>query len=123
MLVASLSDGIDLANAYAPEHLCLLTRDPWSVVPHIQHAGGIFIGEHSMEALGDYIVGPSHVMPTGGTARFSSAINVRDFQKVIPFMQLDAATVARIGPHGARMARAEGLEAHARAIESRLSKD
>ncbi len=123
VLAESLSDSIELANAYAPEHLCILTRDPWSVVPHIRHVGGIFIGEHSMEALGDYIVGPSHVMPTGGTARFSSAINVRDFQKVIPFMHLDAATVARIGPHGARMARAEGLEAHARAIESRLPKD
>ena len=86
----------------------------------MRHAGGIFVGAHSMEALGDYVAGPSHVMPTGGTARFTSFVNVRDFQKVIPVIAAGAETVARIGPDGARMARAEGLEAHARAIESRL---
>ncbi len=121
VLVADLAEGLEVANAYAPEHLCLLTRDPWSLVPQVKHAGGIFLGEYSMEALGDYAAGPSHVMPTGGTARFSSALNVRDFQKVIPLVNLGQKTLQEIGPYAAKMARAEGLEAHARAIESRLS--
>lgn len=120
VLVSDLEEGIDVANLYAPEHLCLLVRDPWGVLGHVKHAGGIFLGEHSMEALGDYMAGPSHVMPTGATARFSSAINVRDFQKVIPLVNTSAALLKEIGPAAARMARAEGLEAHARAIESRL---
>ena len=119
--VASVQEGLEVANVYAPEHLCLLVRDPWEVVPGVKHAGGIFVGEYSMEALGDYMAGPSHVMPTGGTARFSSFVNVRDFQKVMPLIGMSASVVARIGPAAARMARAEGLEAHARAIESRLS--
>ena len=121
--VETLSEAVQVANAYAPEHLCLLVRDPWSLVPHVKNAGGLFIGAYSMEALGDYVAGPSHVMPTGGTARFASAVNVRDFQKVIPFVNLNKALVEEIGPAAATMARAEGLEAHARAIESRLSKD
>ncbi len=123
VLVENLDEALNVANAYAPEHLCLLVKDPWSLIPSVKHAGGLFIGEHSMEALGDYIIGPSHVMPTGGTARFSSAINVRDFQKVIPLISLNKETVTAIGPAGAKMARAEGLEAHARAIESRLKGD
>lgn len=123
VLLDNLEDAVEVANAYAAEHLCLLIKKPWSVVPLVKHAGGLFVGEHSMEALGDYIIGPSHVMPTGGTARFSSAINVRDFQKVIPLISLNASTVQSIGPAAAKMARAEGLEAHARAIESRLKGD
>ncbi len=121
VLVEDISEGLEVANTYAPEHLCLLVQDPWSLVPEVKHAGGIFLGEYSMEALGDYAAGPSHVMPTGGTARFSSAVNVRDFQKVIPLVNLGQKTLQEIGPYAAKMARAEGLEAHARAIESRLS--
>ncbi len=121
--VTSLEEAIEVANAYAAEHLCLLLQDPWALIPKVKHAGGLFVGKNSMEALGDYVIGPSHVMPTGGTARFSSAINVRDFQKVIPIVSLNIETVKAIGPAGAKMARAEGLEAHARAIESRLKGD
>lgn len=123
VIVDDLHAGIAVANAYAPEHLCLLVRDPWSLVPEVVNAGGVFVGEHSMEALGDYLAGPSHVMPTSGTARYASFVNVRDFQKVIPLVALGASAVAEIGPAAARMARAEGLEAHARAIESRLERD
>jgi histidinol dehydrogenase len=86
----------------------------------VRNAGGVFIGEDSMEALGDYNAGPSHVMPTGGTARFSSPVNVRDFQKIISVIGLNRTTLEQIAPDAARLARAEGLEAHARAIESRL---
>lgn len=121
VLVETLDEAVEVANAFAPEHLCLLVDDPWQLVPQVQHAGGLFIGEYSMEALGDYLIGPSHVMPTGGTARYASALNVRDFQKLIPFASLSAATIQRLGPAGAQLARAEGLEAHARAIEARLS--
>ena len=120
VLVGDLSEGVQVANAYAPEHLCLLTRDPWRLLPAIRNAGGIFIGANSLEALGDYVAGPSHVMPTGATARFASAVNLRDFQKVIPLLDLSASHLAEIGPVAATLARAEGLEAHARAIESRL---
>ncbi|WP_295816705.1 histidinol dehydrogenase [uncultured Deinococcus sp.] len=120
VLAADLDEALELSNLYAPEHLCLLTRDPWSVLGRVTRAGGVFIGEHSMEALGDYVAGPSHVMPTGGTARFMSPVNVRDFQTIISVVGVNEATLRRIGPAGVTLARAEGLEAHARAIESRL---
>jgi histidinol dehydrogenase len=111
---------IKLANAYAPEHLCLLLHNPWSFVPQVRNAGGIFIGEDSPEAIGDYTAGPSHVMPTGGTARFSSPINVAEFTKVISVAALNHTALRRLGPATARFARAEGLTAHARAVERRL---
>ena len=120
VVVDSLAEGLEVANLYAPEHLCLLVQDPWAAVPEVKNAGGIFLGAPSMEALGDYAAGPSHVMPTGGTARYASALNVRDFQKVIPVVNIGAATLREIGPAAARLARAEGLHAHARAIEARL---
>ena len=120
VIVGSLAEGLKVANLYAPEHLCLLVQDPWAALPKVKNAGGIFLGASSMEALGDYAAGPSHVMPTGGTARFASALNVRDFQKVIPVVNIGAETLRKIGPAAARLARAEGLEAHARAIEARL---
>ena len=123
VLVESLTEGLEVANLYAPEHLCLLVKDPWALLPGVKHAGGVFLGENSMEALGDYVAGPSHVMPTGGTARFSSALNLRDFQKVIPLVNVSAEVLAQIGPAAATMARAEGLEAHARAVKARLPHD
>ncbi len=123
VLAGSLDEALDLANHYAPEHLCLLTRDPWSLLDRVRRAGGVFVGEASMEALGDYAAGPSHVMPTGGTARFSSPVNVRDFQTIISVVGVNERTLAEVGPHAARLARAEGLEAHARAIEARFLPD
>ena len=123
VLVADLDEGVAVLNAYAPEHACLLVEGARTLAGRIENAGGIFIGEYSLEALGDYLAGPSHVMPTGATARFASFVNLRDFQKVIPFVEADAAFVATVGPSAALMARAEGLEAHARAIEARLPRD
>ena len=120
VLAADLDEALDLANLYAPEHLCLLTRDPWSLLGRVRRAGGVFVGEASMEALGDYVAGPSHVMPTGGTARFMSPVNVRDFQNIISVVGVNEEALRRIGPAAAVLARAEGLEAHARAVESRL---
>lgn len=120
ILVGDLAEGMQVANEIAPEHLCLLVDDPDALLPLVRNAGGIFVGHSTMEALGDYVAGPSHVMPTGRSARFSSFVNLRDFQKVMPVVRSSRQLVAEIGPAGARMARAEGLEAHARAIESRL---
>jgi histidinol dehydrogenase len=122
-LVDSLLEGIELANHYAPEHLCLLLEQPWDVLGLVRNAGGVFVGEDSMEALGDYLAGPSHVMPTMGTARFSSPVNVRDFQKIISVVGLNRATLEATAKDAALLARAEGLEAHARAIEARVKND
>jgi histidinol dehydrogenase len=120
VVVDDLSGAVTLANAYAPEHLCLLVEDPWNLVPSIENAGGIFIGEASAEALGDYTAGPSHVMPTGGTARFSSPVNVSDFQKVISVIAANSKAIESLGPVTITLASAEGLRGHAAAIERRL---
>ena len=119
-VVPDVEAAIELANAYAPEHLCVLLRDPWQAVPLVKHAGGIFVGEHSPEALGDYTAGPSHVMPTGGTARFFSPLHLGDFTKVISIAAANRRALDRLGPATIALARAEGLTAHARAIEKRL---
>ena len=119
-VVPDLATAVDLSNRYAPEHLCLLVHDPWALVPLVRHAGGIFLGEDSPEALGDYAMGISHVMPTGGTARFSSPVHVADFTKVISLAAVNRQALDRLGPAAARLARAEGLTGHARAIERRL---
>jgi histidinol dehydrogenase len=122
VLVPDVATAIDLANCYAPEHLCLLLHDPWSCLAMVRHAGGIFVGEDSPEALGDYTAGPSHVMPTGGTARFSSPINVAEFTKVISVIAANTSAMRRLGAATSILARAEGLTAHARAIERRLER-
>ena len=120
-VVSDLETAMDLANSYAPEHLCLLLRDPWAALPLVRHAGGVFVGEHSPEALGDYTAGPSHVMPTGGTARFSSPIHVGEFTKVISLAAANRRAVERLGPTTIALANAEGLTAHAEAIRRRLA--
>jgi histidinol dehydrogenase len=122
VVVPGLEDAFDIANAYAPEHLCLLLRDPWAWIASVRHAGGIFIGEHSPEVLGDYTAGPSHVMPTGRTARFSSPVNVMDFVKVISVIGLNERGLRHAGPAAVEIARAEGLTAHAAAVERRLER-
>lgn len=121
-VVSSVEEAIDLANLYAPEHLCLLLKNPWDAVPLVKHAGGIFVGEGSPEALGDYTAGPSHVMPTGGTARFFSPIHVGDFTKVISLAAANDRALNRLGPATIALAKAEGLGGHARAIELRLER-
>ncbi|MGE3797736.1 MAG: histidinol dehydrogenase [Thermomicrobiales bacterium] len=120
ILAPDVSTAMDLANNYAPEHLCLLLDDPWAAVPMVRHAGGVFVGEHSPEALGDYTAGPSHVMPTGGTARFFSPIHLNDFVRVISLAAANEHAVQRLGPATIALADAEGLRGHARAIEYRL---
>ncbi len=123
VVTETLAQAFDLANDYAPEHLCLLVRDPWNHVGQVRHAGGIFLGERSFEVLGDYVAGPSHVMPTGGTARFASPINVNDFVKIVSVIGLNEAALQAIGPDAQTLATAEGLSAHAAAVQRRLDID
>jgi histidinol dehydrogenase len=120
VVVPDLERAMALANEYAPEHLCLLVRDPWALVPLVRNAGGVFIGEASAEVMGDYVAGPSHTMPTSGTARFSSPINVEEFLKVISLFGLNDRAVRELGPAAHALAEAEGLTAHAAAVRRRL---
>jgi histidinol dehydrogenase len=120
VVAADLEQAVLLANEFAPEHLCLLVAEPEALLPLIRNAGGVFLGESSPEVLGDYTAGPSHVMPTGGSARFASPLSVLDFLKVTSVIQLSEDDVSRLGPYAATLARAEGLTAHARSIERRL---
>ncbi len=122
VLVPDLDTAAALANDYAAEHLCLSLQDPDALLPQLKNAGGIFIGERSFEVLGDYLAGPSHVMPTAGTARFASPLNVLDFVKITSIVRLDNETSRALSPPAARLARAESLDAHARAAELRLNR-
>jgi histidinol dehydrogenase len=122
VVVGDLEEAIDLVNGYAPEHLSVMVKDAWSCAEKIQNAGGVFIGEDAPEVLGDYSAGPSHVMPTGGTAWFGSPLRVEDFLKVTSVIALDSKTLRAIGPAAATIARSEGLDAHARSVETRLAK-
>ena len=120
VLVDSLNEAVDLVNRIAPEHLCLLLDDPWSWVDKIKHAGGLFLGEFSPEVMGDYIAGPSHVMPTGGTARFGSALSVHHFLRTMPVVGLSPEEFQKLGQAAVHIADAEGLSGHASAIQVRL---
>lgn len=115
VLTRDLAEAVDLANEYAPEHLALSVTEPWRWAEKVNNAGGIFMGEHSFEVLGDYLAGPSHVMPTGGSARFASPLNVWDFVKIVSLVALDDKTAQAVGPIAATLAQSEGLDAHANA--------
>src|SRR5258705_10986954 len=123
VLTRDLEEALQLANAYAPEHLGLSVRDPWRWVQQVENSGGVFMGEHSFEVLGDYLAGPSHVMPTGGSARFASPLNVWDFVKIVSLIALDESTAQSISPIAATLAQSEGLDAHANAALLRTMDD
>lgn len=123
ILAANINRAIELVNLYAPEHLSLMVRNPSSYMRRIRNVGAIFIGESSAETLGDYVAGPSHVLPTGGTARFSSPLGVSDFLKLTTVVNLSDEDLEALGSAAATIARAEGLTAHARAVEARLKKE
>jgi len=120
VVVNDVDEAIELANLYAPEHLCLMVDKASSYIDKIANAGCVFIGKNSTVVLGDYVAGPSHVLPTEGTARFSSPLNIMDFVKFINMVDVDEAKLNQLGQAAIIMARAEGLEAHARAVEKRL---
>lgn len=119
VITRDLAQAFELANEYAPEHLCLLLDDPWSWIGQVRNAGGVFLGEHSYEVLGDYVAGPSHVMPTGGTARFASPLNLLSFVKVTSLIALDKDAARELSAPAKIIAKAESLDAHAAAAKLR----
>jgi len=120
LVVPSLDEACALTNEFAPEHLELAVERPWEVLGNIRHAGAIFLGHHTPEALGDYAAGPNHVLPTAGTARFFSPLGVEDFVKRSSIVSFSREALGRLGREVVHIARLEGLEAHARAVEVRL---
>jgi histidinol dehydrogenase len=120
VLVDSIDQALDLANAFGPEHLELTVRDPWRLLGRVRNCGAVFLGEAAPHVAGDYVAGPSHVLPTGGTARWASGLRTEDFYKVISVVAIDRPTLERVGPAAVAIARAEGFEAHARSVEIRL---
>ena len=119
VLTADMDEACALASKYAAEHTCIASAEPEKWIEKIRHAGGLFVGEHSFEVLGDYVAGPSHTMPTNATARFASPLNVADFVKISSIVQVDEATASRLAPFAARIAQAEGLDGHAAAARYR----
>ncbi|MFA5398918.1 MAG: histidinol dehydrogenase [Dehalococcoidia bacterium] len=122
IIVKTLEQAIDLANLYAPEHLSLMVKNAERYISRIRNAGCICIGRYSPVVLGDYVAGPSHALPTGGSARFSSPLNVLDFLKINSIIALEDSALRRLGPAAAMMADSEGLTAHAGAVRVRLKK-
>lgn len=118
-VVRDLDEAVRVANRIAPEHLELAVRDPESLLPNIRNAGAIFLGSTSAEALGDYVAGPNHVLPTMGTARFFSPLGVYDFMKRSSVLRISSRGLATLGPRAVHLARMEGFHGHAKAIELR----
>ena len=122
ILTRSMEEACDISNRIAPEHLEVSSADPHRWEPLLKHAGAIFLGAFTSESLGDYCAGPNHVLPTSGTARFSSPLGVYDFQKRSSIIEVSEAGAHNLGPIAAELAYSEGLQAHARAAEMRLAK-
>jgi histidinol dehydrogenase len=116
-----LGEAVDIANAYAPEHLSLAAADPGALLDRVRNAGAVFVGRNGAESFGDYVAGPSHVLPTDGAAKAWSGVTTASFMKSFTVQEIDAEGAARLAPQAARLARIEGLEAHARAAEVRMS--
>lgn len=123
ILVGDISEAPALVNAIAPEHLELAIDDPQSLLPAIRNAGAIFAGHHTPEAVGDYVAGSNHVLPTARSARHSSGLSVLDFMKRSSFLQCDAGALSHLGPAAVALARAEGLDAHARSVTIRTNSE
>jgi histidinol dehydrogenase len=122
VLTASLDEAVELANGLAPEHLELQVRDPESLLASVRHAGAVFLGRHSPEVVGDYVAGPNHVLPTGGTARFSSALSTEDFVTRLSVIDYSPEGLAEAGPHVGRLSRVEGLDGHGAAAAVRIAR-
>ncbi|UIJ44649.1 histidinol dehydrogenase [Sphingomonas cannabina] len=120
IVTASLEEALPLVDRLAPEHLELACDDPEALFDRVRHAGSVFLGRHTPEAVGDYVAGPNHVLPTGRRARFASGLSVLDFMKRTSFLACDPASLAEIGPAAVTLAEAEGLPAHAKSVAMRL---
>ncbi|MEN9216977.1 MAG: histidinol dehydrogenase [Gloeomargarita sp. HHBFW_bins_162] len=121
VVVESLAQAAELANGFAPEHLELAVAEPWDLLPQIRHAGAIFLGHHTPEALGDYLAGPNHTLPTAGAARFSSALSVETFLKSSSIVCASAAALHELGEAVIVLAETEGLHSHAESVRLRLN--
>jgi histidinol dehydrogenase len=119
-IVKSVDEALELSNTYAPEHLCLVVKNADSYIGKVKNAACLFVGENAIEALVDYAAGPSHVLPTEGTARFGSGLSVLDFVKLITLVKTGKKEIKQVGRAAVTIAKAEGLGAHARALEKRL---
>jgi histidinol dehydrogenase len=119
VVVDGPADAIAVANAIAPEHLQIMNADPEMLVAEVRHAGAVFCGPYAPAVVGDYVAGVNHVLPTGGSARFASALRVSNFQKHVHVVTLDRDALARVGPYATVLAEAEGLDAHAQSIRAR----
>jgi histidinol dehydrogenase len=117
-IVDNLEQAVELANLYAPEHLCLYVRHYKDFIDTIHNAGCVFVGDHPTVVMGDYVAGPSHALPTGGTARFASPLNTTDFVRLMNVVTVDDAMMKKYGSVAATLATAEGLTAHARAVDN-----
>jgi len=121
VLTQSLEEAVELANGLAPEHLELQVRDPEELLGRVRHAGAVFMGRHTPEVVGDYVAGPNHVLPTGGTARFSSALSTEDFVTRMSVIDYSREGLAEAGPHVAELSRVEGLDGHGAAAAVRIT--
>jgi histidinol dehydrogenase len=121
IVAKDLAQSIALANEFAPEHLLLAVQDPFALLGEVKHAGSVFLGHFSPVATGDYLAGPNHVLPTSGTARFYSPLGVYDFLKSYSITYFTQEQLQKLSGHILRLARIEGLEAHARSVEVRLA--
>jgi histidinol dehydrogenase len=121
VLTVSLDEAVELANGLAPEHLELQVRDPEGLLANVRHAGAVFLGRHTPEVVGDYVAGPNHVLPTGGTARFSSALSTEDFVTRLSVIEYSREGLVEAGPHVAELSRVEGLDGHGAAAAVRIA--
>ena len=122
IIASSMTESIELMNEIAPEHLEVMTKSPFELLPQIKHAGAIFLGENTPEPIGDYIAGPNHTLPTGGTAKFYSPLNVEDFMKKSSIISFSQNAINEIGEQCALLADTEGLTAHAESVRVRIQK-
>ncbi|HEX7540305.1 MAG TPA: histidinol dehydrogenase, partial [Syntrophales bacterium] len=120
VVTQDLAEAVEVANRFAPEHLELLVTDPKALLAGICNAGAVFLGHYTPEALGDYLAGPNHILPTGGTARFTSPLGVYDFVKRISVLSFDRESLAKYGKAAVEFAAMEGLDAHGKSILARL---
>jgi histidinol dehydrogenase len=119
ILTRDLDEAVAITNRFAPEHLELMVKNPKACLAGVRHAGAVFLGQFTPEALGDYLAGPNHILPTGGTARFSSPLGVYDFIKRTSVLSFSAAALARYGAQAEHFARIEGLDGHGRSLAVR----
>ncbi|MPN35014.1 Histidinol dehydrogenase [bioreactor metagenome] len=122
-MAGTIEEAVGAANRIAPEHLELCVQDPFAALNLVKNAGSIFLGHYTPEALGDYFAGPNHVLPTGGTAKFSSPLSVDDFVKKSSFIYYTKDALSAVSARVADFAKREGLEAHAKSVTSRFSED